>query len=234
MDNQSIGLQQDMDRVRSTYDAVAVRYAEAMVKELDERPIERGLLDEVVRGAREGDRRGPIADVGCGPGHVARYLADRGAEVCGFDLSPAMIDLARARFPGLDFRVGSMLAIDAKEATWSGAVALYSLIHLTPNERTLACHELARMLRPNAPLLVSFHVSSPDNAMGSSVHLETWFEMPVDLTGYFLDPDVVLAEMRDAGFELRARLDREPLSANEYPSRRCYLLLRRASPHRAA
>jgi len=57
MDNKSIGLQQDMDRVRSTYDAVAVRYAEAMVQELDERPIERGLLDEVVRGAREGDGR---------------------------------------------------------------------------------------------------------------------------------------------------------------------------------
>ena len=37
-----------MDRVRATYDAVAMRYANMMVNELDERPIERGLLDEVV------------------------------------------------------------------------------------------------------------------------------------------------------------------------------------------
>jgi SAM-dependent methyltransferase len=228
MDNRSLNFQQDMDRVRATYDAVATRYADAMVNELDERPIERGLLDEVVRASRGSGGRGTIADIGCGPGHVTRYLADRGAEVLGIDLSPAMIDVARMRFPGLDFRVGSMLAIDAKDTSWNGAVALYSMIHFVTDERRIASRELARVLRPDSPLLVSFHVSSVDHPMGSSVHLETWFDMPVDLTGYLFDPDVVLADMRGAGFELRARLDREPLSANEYPSRRCYLLLRRA------
>ena len=123
MDNRSINFQQDMDRVRATYDAVATRYADVMVNELDERPIERGLLDEIVRASRGSGGRGTIADIGCGPGHVTRYLADRGAEVLGIDLSPAMIDVARVRFPGLDFRVGSMLAIDAKDMSWSGAVA---------------------------------------------------------------------------------------------------------------
>src|SRR5262245_37935435 len=52
MNNRSINFQQDMDRVRATYDAVATRYADVMVNELDERPIERGLLDEVVRASR--------------------------------------------------------------------------------------------------------------------------------------------------------------------------------------
>jgi SAM-dependent methyltransferase len=213
-----------VENVRSTYDAVAARYADAFANELDERPIERGLLDEVVRASR-----GPIADVGCGPGHITRFLADRGADVFGLDLSPKMIEVAKTRSPAIDFRVGSVLAIDAKDETWGGAVALYSIIHLAGEERALACRELARVLRPGAPLLVSFHVSSADHPMGSSIHLETWFDMPVDLTGYFLDPEAVLAEVRGAGFELRARLDREPLSENEYPSRRCYLLLRRAT-----
>lgn len=216
----------ETDRVRDAYDAVAGRYADAMMHELDERPIERGLLDEIVRVAPTG---GPIADAGCGPGHVTRYLADRGAEVLGFDLSPGMVDVARARFPGLDFRVGSMLAIDAKDGALGGAVALYSIIHFAPDERAIALRELARVLRPNAPFLLSFHVSSAEHPIGSSIHLQSWFETEVDLTGHFLDPDVVLAEARQARFELRARLDREPLSASEYPSRRCYLLLRRAS-----
>ena len=48
MHKRSMNFQQDMDRVRATYDAVAMRYANMMVNELDERPIERGLLDEVV------------------------------------------------------------------------------------------------------------------------------------------------------------------------------------------
>ena len=67
--------------------------------------------------------------------------------------SPAMIDVARVRFPGLDFRVGSMLTIDAKDTSWSGAVALYSMIHFVPDERRIASRELARVLRPDSPLL---------------------------------------------------------------------------------
>ena len=228
MDNRSINFQQDMDRVRATYDAVATRYADVMVNELDERPIERGLLDEVVRASRGSGGRGTIADVGCGPGHVTRYLAHRGAEVLGIDLSPAMIDVARVRFPGLDFRVGSMLS-DRRKGHFVERRRRALLDDPFCTRR--APHRLSRARTgpsPDSPLLVSFHVSSVDHPMGSSVHLETWFDMPVDLTGYFFDPDVVLADMRGAGFELRARLDREPLSANEYPSRRCYLLLRRA------
>ena len=214
------------DRVRAAYDAVAEPYAEAIAGELADRPMECGLLDELVRRAREaGD--GPIADVGCGPGHVTRYLADRCGSVVGLDLAPAMVDVARARFPGLDFRVGSMLAIDARDASFSGAVALYSIIHLSADDRATACRELARVLHPGAPLLLSFHISAADQPAGSTIHLDTFFDVEVDLDGYFLDPDVVLGDTRDAGFELRARLDREPVSPDEYPSRRSYLLLRR-------
>ena len=48
MHKRSINFQQDMDRVRAAYDAVATRYADVMVNELGERPIERRLLDDVV------------------------------------------------------------------------------------------------------------------------------------------------------------------------------------------
>ena len=133
--------------VRATYDAVATRYADVMVNELDNGRSNAGSSTRSFgpreAAAVEHDRR-----LGCGPGHVTRYLADRGAEVLGIDLSPAMIDVARVRFPGLDFRVGSMLAIDAKDTSWSGAVALYSMIHFVPDERRIASRELARVLRP--------------------------------------------------------------------------------------
>jgi SAM-dependent methyltransferase len=42
-----------------------------------------------VRGA------GAVCDLGCGPGHVGRYLHDRGVEVRGVDLSPRMVEEAR-------------------------------------------------------------------------------------------------------------------------------------------
>ncbi len=50
---------------------------------------------------------GPVLDVGCGPGTVTAYLAERGIEVAGVDLSPRMIDHARRLHPQCTFTVGS-------------------------------------------------------------------------------------------------------------------------------
>ena len=36
-----------------------------------------------------------VLDAGCGPGFLAAALRARGAQVTGFDASPAMVDLAR-------------------------------------------------------------------------------------------------------------------------------------------
>ncbi|HVM61781.1 MAG TPA: class I SAM-dependent methyltransferase [Verrucomicrobiae bacterium] len=49
--------------------------------------------------------------MGCGPGHVARYLRDQGVNVCGVDLSPAMVERARRLVPGVEFQQGDMMAL---------------------------------------------------------------------------------------------------------------------------
>lgn len=212
-------------RTAATYDAVAERYAAAMVDELQERPIERGLLDALV--ALTAPLGKPLADLGCGPGHVARYLAERGAQVLGIDVSAQMIEAARRRFPGLPLRVGSMTALADGDGAWSGAALLYSIIHLTAAERARAFAELARVVCAGGHALLGFHVAAAAQPAGSALHLQRWFDTDVDLTTYFLDPDEILAGLERAGFRLQARLDRQPLSAHEYPSQRTYLLVRR-------
>src|SRR4051794_27475172 len=57
-------------RVRSSYDAVAVSYADSLTDELLGLPFESWLLDRVVAHADGG----PVVDVGCGPGHVTARL----------------------------------------------------------------------------------------------------------------------------------------------------------------
>ncbi len=54
-----------------------------------DRPATLALLPEV-RGMR-------VLDAGCGPGHYAEMLLDRGAKVVGIDVSPAMVRLAHER-----------------------------------------------------------------------------------------------------------------------------------------
>ena len=79
------------------YDRVAEQYAERLFHELDYKPFDRHLLAlfaEMVKG------RGQVCDIGCGPGQIARYLHDQGADAMGVDLSPKMIEQARQLNPG--------------------------------------------------------------------------------------------------------------------------------------
>jgi len=220
-----------IDRTRAAYDTVAERYADAFADELDRRPLERGLLDTVVAAVGHDHPGSVIADVGCAGGHVTRYLAARGANVIGVDIAPRMIKEAHRRSPELRFQLGSFADLGADRGAWGGIVALYSIIHLTPEERLPAYRELARALRPGGWLLLSFHVSSAQFRPGDVNHLDRFLGEAVDLDGWFIDPEEVVQGLGRVGFEVRARVDREPLDDVEYPSRRCYLLARARSNH---
>ncbi|HKX68578.1 MAG TPA: DUF480 domain-containing protein, partial [Intrasporangium sp.] len=106
-------------RVRTSYDAVATAYADALVDELRGLPFERWLLDRVIAHAGEE----PVVEVGSGPGHVTAYLADGGADAVGIDLSPAMVAEARRRFPDGRFEVGDLRRL-MRPATSSGWAAV--------------------------------------------------------------------------------------------------------------
>ncbi|MGH3717144.1 MAG: class I SAM-dependent DNA methyltransferase [Micromonosporaceae bacterium] len=212
-----------MERVRTSYDTVAEQYADHLVDELEQKPLERALLRCFAELTAHVD--GPVADVGCGPGHVSHQLRDLGCEVVGIDLSPRMVEVARARFPGMEFSVGSMLELPP-DVEWAGAVVLYSIIHLAPEQRRQAYKELSRAIRPGGVLLVGFHVGDAEHGPGDTQHLDEWWEQQVDLDAYYLDPDEVSSDLVAAGFTITTRVDRPP-QPGEYPSRRCYLLATR-------
>ena len=92
-----------MSSVGASYDAVAERYAQEIGGELDAKPLDRALLAVLAEMAAGG----PLADLGCGPGHVGRHLADAGARVLGVDLSVAMCTLG-VRGTGLPFAAGDL------------------------------------------------------------------------------------------------------------------------------
>jgi ubiquinone/menaquinone biosynthesis C-methylase UbiE len=211
------------ERVRAAYDAVARDYDQGLSNELDSKPLDRKMLEtiaELVGGGR-------LADVGCGPGHVTRFLAGLHDDVIGIDASTQMIAVAKDRAPELRFNVASMLDLPVASEEWAGAVAFYSIIHFDDEERWQAWRELARVIRPDGWLLVAFHVDSPEHDIGAVNHVSQWFGHAVDLDGFFLDPTAVSSEIQREGFSVIARLERLPNAAVEYPSRRCYVLAQR-------
>jgi len=205
------------DSIRSSYDAVAEAYVEHLFSELDAKPLDRHLLNRFAEEVRE---RGTVADLGCGPGHVARYLHERGVRTIGVDLSPEMIRRAAQLSPGLEFRAGDFRSLDFEDASLAGIVAFYSVIHLGPAELPLALREFRRVAAPGGVLLLAFHIGD------EMLHLEELWGEAVSLDFRFLQPQHVIEELRSAGFRVTESTEREPYEGAEYPSRRCYLFAR--------
>jgi len=203
--------------VRSSYDSAARAYAEHLASELDRKPLDRHLLNrfaEAVRGV------GLVADLGCGPGHVARYLDAQGVRMVGIDLSPEMIRVASELQPGIEFRAGDMRALDLPDGSLAGVIAFYAIVHFQPDELGPVFREMRRVLSPGGLALLSFHVGE------EVVHLDDLFGAPVSLDFRFHVPDRVIEALESAGFTVMERIDRQPYEGAEYPSRRCYLLAR--------
>ena len=201
--------------IRTSYDRLAAPYAAHLADELLAKPLDRQLLDRFaaeVRGA------GLVADLGCGPGHIGRYLHERGVEVCGIDLSPCMLQEARRLHPGLQFHQGDLCALARPAASFAGLVAFYSLVHLAPAELPGALGELRRVLRPGGPLLLAFHVGA------EIVHPGELWGVPVPLDWFFHRTEEVVAQLGAAGFQHTEVTEREPYQGAEHPSRRAYLL----------
>jgi SAM-dependent methyltransferase len=201
------------EQLRTGYATVARAYREQLSGELAGKPLDRAFLDAFAERCP-----GPILDLGCGPGHVARYLADRGAVAEGLDLSPAMIAEATASYPELRFTVGDMFALPHADGSLAGVVAFYAIVHLRCTELATPLREIHRVLAPGGLVALAFHVGSDE------VHVDELFGCATSLDFYFHQPAAVIAELERAGFTLEARLDRAPYPGAEHPSQRCYLL----------
>jgi SAM-dependent methyltransferase len=96
-----------------------------------------------------------ILDAGCGSGPLMEALRDRGAVVSGFDLSPAMVELARRRLgDDADVRVADLGApLPYPDDAFDVVVASLSLHYVEDWASALA--ELRRVLRPGGRLIVS-------------------------------------------------------------------------------
>jgi SAM-dependent methyltransferase len=186
---------------QASYDLVADEYVRRIFDELRHKPLDRELLDRFAARVRD---VGPVCDMGCGPGQVARYLYERGVAVCGVDLSPAMVERARQLTPGVGFRQGDMLALNTPDGAWAGIAAFYSLIHISREEMPRALGELYRVLRPGGVLLLAFHIGD------ETLHLDEWWGQKVCVDFFFFRTEEVAAWLRDAGFEVEEIVEREP------------------------
>ena len=203
---------------QTSYDRVADEYVRRIADELQHKPLDRQLLDRFAASVRD---VGPACDMGCGPGHVARYLHARGVQVYGVDLSAEFVERARRLNPDIGFQQGDMMALDMADEAWAGIAAFYSLIHIPRADVVYALRELRRVLRPGGVLLLSFHIGD------DMIHLDDWWGQKVCVDFFLFQSAEMTSYLAAAGFEIEEVVEREPYPDIEHQSRRSYIFARR-------
>ena len=205
--------------IQQSYDRIADEYTRRIANELQNKPFDRELLKEFV--ARVAGR-GQVCDMGCGPGHVARYLRDLGTSVFGLDISPRMVDEARKLNPDISFREGNMMSLDLEDQALAGIAAFYAIVNIPRDSLPTVFREMARVLKPEGLLLLAFHVG--DEALREQ---ELWGRR-IDMDFFLLPTGEIRRKLEDAGFAIDKIVERGPYAPEvEYQSRRAYVFARK-------
>jgi SAM-dependent methyltransferase len=195
-----------------SYDAIAEEYAEKFFDELDGKPFDREVLDRFAASVKD---RGPVCDLGCGRGQIARYLAGRGVDAFGIDASVSMVATASRLNPTLYFRHGDFFALPLDDGALAGVAAFYCLIHCARVELARAVAEIHRVLMRGGRLLMTVHAGNGE------VGRDEACDKRIALVATLFSEDEVRAALTSTGFRIDELITREPYPF-EYESRRIY------------
>jgi ubiquinone/menaquinone biosynthesis C-methylase UbiE len=142
-------------RVRAIYDRSAPKYDKRIA--FFERILFAGGREWVCSRAA-----GDVLEIAVGTGRNLT-LYPPGVRLTGVELSPAMLEIARARARShgieADLRVGDAQALEMPDAAFDSVVVTLALCTIPDDRKAVA--EIARVLRPGGRVLLLEHVRSP-------------------------------------------------------------------------
>jgi SAM-dependent methyltransferase len=192
----------DLDVVRESYDRVADNYVHMVLTTgFGDIRSDSWLKASIDAFADTVSGLGPVLDVGCGPGTVTAYLAERGLDVSGVDLSSRMIENARRLHPQCRFSVASATDLDLEEASLGGVLGWWSLFNLPREVLPQVLAMFARALKPGGHFITATHVGDED-----AVRTEAYGGVPVRWTTHKWRPEQLVDLIERAGLRLVAEL----------------------------
>jgi SAM-dependent methyltransferase len=103
-----------------------------------------------------GLRPASVLDAGCGTGRVAIELARRGIDVVGVDVDPSMLDVARAKQPGVRWVLADLGEVDLGATFDVVVLAGNVMIFLAAGTEGRVVANLARHVAPGGALVSGF------------------------------------------------------------------------------
>jgi demethylmenaquinone methyltransferase/2-methoxy-6-polyprenyl-1,4-benzoquinol methylase len=157
------------DRIASVYDLMNSVMTAGMHQRWRERTAD---LARVGPGSR-------ALDVATGTGDLAIALAARAADVVAVDFAEKMLEIARRKAPGLEFRSGNALALEFADDSFDAATVGFGARNFDDLDRGLA--EMARVVKPGGRVVV-LEITTPQRPP-LSWFFRMWFDTVVPLIG---------------------------------------------------
>ncbi|MEW2397650.1 class I SAM-dependent methyltransferase [Streptomyces sp. NPDC046862] len=159
------------------WDAEAVAFDDEPDHGLRDPEVRRAWADRMAQWLPE--RPADVLDLGCGTGSLSLLAAERGHRVTGVDLSPAMIDRARAKLAGRPavFLVGDASAPPVGEERFDVVLVRHVLWTLPDPARVL--REWSGLLRPGGRLVLVEGVWGTVSPVGMSAERLTGLLAPL-------------------------------------------------------
>ncbi len=102
-----------------------------------------------------------VLDAGCGTGRVGRELARRGIDVVGVDIDGEMLETAKRKAPGVDWRLADLASVDLGRTFDAIVMAGNVMIFVTPGTEQEVVANMQRHLRSGGILIAGFQLQ-PD------------------------------------------------------------------------
>jgi 2-polyprenyl-3-methyl-5-hydroxy-6-metoxy-1,4-benzoquinol methylase len=140
-----------------------------------------------------------ILDLGCGPGNIAKFMADKDQDykITGIDFSQEMIDFAKSNVPEAEFFVADIRQLVGLCEQYDAVIASFCIVHLLDDETMGLISKISGMLKQGGLLYLScmegkeagFETTSfsPDNYIFFNYYSEEFIKDALTQNGLALD-----------------------------------------------
>lgn len=152
-----------------------------------------------------------VLDAGCGRGRNARHLYELGFTVCGCDLSPVAITIARQQTgpagASIRFQVADLTHLPYPDSHFAASICSHVLPYHTKSDLVRSLGELWRVLQPDGHLYLDLlDRADAEYGKGAEIEPHTFLDesqVPV----HFCARDEIEDMLTDFRIEHEARLD---------------------------
>ena len=163
-----------------------------------------------------------ILDVGCGVGVDAGFMASKGFEIIGVDLSKEMLNIARQKFPQIDFKQQDIRELDFPPNSFDGILASCSLIHIPKKDVPSLIKKFKKILKKDGAIYIALQ-----GGKSEEIFVDEPFKPDEKLFLNIISFDEIKNLLVKNGFSIVKHYEREPKSKEELNYTKLYVIAKK-------